>query len=207
MLTSRSPDTDRPAHSRDTSVPQRLARSAAVHPWRVVGVWSLILAASIVAIGTLIGSAFTADGSITTNPDSMKADQVVAENFSQADRTDDAIVIQSPQLTSDDPAFRTFVDDLRASVASTDAADTVRDPYADDGYGISQDGHAAVITLVLGHDAETGSRRSSTRSMPPTRTPPSSSTSPARTPSTTTSPSSRIRPHRRASCSSASRPP
>lgn len=157
MLTSRSPDIDRPRmHSRDTSVPQRLARTAAVHPWRVVSVWGLILAASIVAIGTLIGSAFTADGSITTNPDSMKAGQVVAENFSQADRTDDAIVIQSPQLTSDDPEFRTFVDDLRASVASTDAADTVRDPYADDGYGISQDGHPAVVALVLGHDAETG---------------------------------------------------
>jgi RND superfamily putative drug exporter len=141
---------------RGTSVPQRLARSAAVHPWRVVSVWALILAASVVAIATLIGSAFSSDGTITTNPDSSKAGQVLAENFSQADRTDDAIIIHSAQLTSEDPAFRGFVADLRASVETTGAAQTVRDPYASNGYGISQDGHAAVITLVLGHDAESG---------------------------------------------------
>jgi RND superfamily putative drug exporter len=141
---------------RGTSVPQRLARSAAVHPWRVVSVWALILAASVMAIATLIGSAFSSDGTITTNPDSSKAGQVLAENFSQADRTDDAIIIHSAQLTSEDPAFRGFVADLRASVETTGAAQTVRDPYASNGYGISQDGHAAVITLVLGHDAESG---------------------------------------------------
>jgi RND superfamily putative drug exporter len=60
-------------HPRATSVPQRVARSAAIHPWRVVAAWGLALIASVVAIGSLIGSAFTSDGSITTHPDSMKA--------------------------------------------------------------------------------------------------------------------------------------
>src|SRR5687768_6901019 len=152
-----SKDSDRQhVHPRATSVPQRLARTAAVHPWRVVAVWGLILAASVVAIGTLIGSAFTGDGSITTNPDSMKADQVVAANFSQAGRTDDAVVIASAQLTSEDAAFRGFVADLLSSIEATGAAQTVRDPYADDGSGISENGHAAVITLVLGNDPEAG---------------------------------------------------
>lgn len=59
----------------------------------------MILSASVVAIATLIGSAISADGSITANLDSMKAGQVIAESFSQAVRTDDAIAIQSPQLT------------------------------------------------------------------------------------------------------------
>jgi RND superfamily putative drug exporter len=141
---------------RATSGPQRLARAAAVHPWRVVAAWALVLAASVVAIGTLIGSAFTSDGSITTNPDSMKAQQVLADNFSQADRTDDAIIIHSAQLTSEDPQFRGFVADLRSAVEATGAAQTVRDPYAANGFGISEDGHAAVVTLVLGHDPEAG---------------------------------------------------
>ena len=49
-------------HPRATSVPQRLARTAAVHPWRVVAVWGLILATSVVAIG----SPFGLDATVTT---------------------------------------------------------------------------------------------------------------------------------------------
>ena len=118
--------------------------------------WGLVLLASMVAIATLIGSAFTSDGSITSNPDSMKAEQVLAENFSQADRIDDAVIIYSADLTADDPEFQAFVGDVRSSIEATGAAQTVRDPYAADGSGISGDGHAAVVTLVLGPDPETG---------------------------------------------------
>ena len=54
------------------SFTQYLARVSAVHPWRVLTAWGLILAASVVAIGALIGSAFTSDGTLTTNPDSVQ---------------------------------------------------------------------------------------------------------------------------------------
>ena len=122
----------------------------------IVAAWGLILLVSMVAIGGLIGSAFTSDASLTTNPDSARAQQVLADNFSQGDRIDEAVVIYSAELTSDDPEFRAFVADVRSSIEATGAAQTVRDPYAADQSGISQDGHAAVVTLVLGHDSETG---------------------------------------------------
>src|SRR4051794_35899215 len=102
---SATPSTDRDgqlAHASGKSITQTLAEVSAVHPWRVLTAWGLILAASVVAIGTLIGSAFNSDGSITSNPDSVVAEQVLADNFSQADRIDDAVVIYSTQLTSDD---------------------------------------------------------------------------------------------------------
>ena len=191
MFATPSKNSDsRPGHASGTSITQRLARVSAVHPWRVVAAWGLILLASVVAIGGLIGSAFTSDGSITSNPDSVKADQVLAENFSQADRIDDAVIIYSAQLTSEDPEFRAFVADVRSSIEGTGAAQTVRDPYAADASGISEDGHAAVVTLVLGSDPETGIVEVIDEVAPPTPTPRSSSTSPAPTPSTTTSPSS-----------------
>ena len=157
MFATRSKDRERQlAHASGTSITQRLARSAAVHPWRVVVAWGLILLASMVAIATLIGSAFTSDGSITSNPESARAGQVMAENFSQGDRIDDAVIIYSADLTSEDPEFQAFVAEVRSSIEATGAAETVRDPYAADRSGISEDGHAAVVTLVLGHDAETG---------------------------------------------------
>jgi RND superfamily putative drug exporter len=157
MFSTRSKDRHgRQVQARGTSFTQRLAHAAAVHPWRVVVAWGLILAASIVAIGSLLGSAFSTEASLTTTPDSLKAEKVIADNFSQADRIDEAVIIHSAALTTDTPAFKAFVADVRASIEATGEVQTVRDPYAADLSGISKDQHAAVVTLVLGHDPETG---------------------------------------------------
>ena len=139
------------------SLTQRLARVSALHPWRIVAAWGLILAASIVAIGALIGSAFSSDASLTTTPDSTRAEQVLADNFSQGDRIDDAVVIYSAQLhhrqsgVQDVRHGRSVLD--RGHRRSPDRAG----PLRSQGEGrTSEDGHAAVVTLALGHDAETG---------------------------------------------------
>jgi RND superfamily putative drug exporter len=147
--------------ARETPAPssfttQSLARMSAHHPWRVVVVWGLLLVASVVTIGSLLGSAFTSDASLTTTPDSVKASRVLAENFTQGDRVDEAVIVYSPSFTSNDPEFKSFVADVRSSIRGTGAAETVRDPYAAGQSGISEDGHAAAVTLVLGHDSESG---------------------------------------------------
>ena len=133
-----------------------LARVSALHPWRVLAVWGLVLVASFISIGALIGSAFSSDGNLTSRPDSVIAEQVMSENFSQDDRIDDAVIIYSAKFSSHDPEFKTFVENTRSSIEGTGATQLVRDPYAVHGSGISRDGHAAVVTLVLGHDPETG---------------------------------------------------
>ena len=131
MLATRSKDGgSRLEYAGGTSITGRLARTAAVHPWRVVAAWGLILLVSMGAIGGLLGSAFTSDASLTTNPDSARAEQVVADNFSQGHRIDDAVIIYSAKLTSDAPEFKAFVADVRSSIEATGAAHTVRDPYA-----------------------------------------------------------------------------
>jgi RND superfamily putative drug exporter len=139
-----------------TSFTQSLARVSAHHPWRVLAAWGLILAASVVAIGALLGSAFTSDATLTTSPDSTKAAQVLADSFPSGDRTDEAVIIRSAKLTADDSEFKAFVADVRSSIADTGATQTVRDPYAAQQPTISKDGHAVVVTLVLGHDPEAG---------------------------------------------------
>jgi RND superfamily putative drug exporter len=135
---------------------QRLAQTSALHPWRVLAGWGLVLIASIVMIMGLIGSAFTSDATITSNPESLRAEQVLADNFSQADRVDDVVVIRSDQLTSDDQEFRSFVAEVRASIEDSGAVRAVRDPYDAEESSISSDGHAAVVTLALGPEPETG---------------------------------------------------
>ena len=139
-----------------TSFTQSLARGSAHHPWRVLAAWGLVLVASVVAIGSLIGTAFTADATLTTEPESTKAAKVLAANFNQGDRIDEAVIVHSTKLTADTPQFKAFVADVRSSIEDTGAAQTVRDPYTADQPAISEDGHAAVVTVVLGHGSETG---------------------------------------------------
>lgn len=43
-------------HGQGTSITQRLSRAAALHPWRVVVAWGLVLTASVVIIGTSAGT-------------------------------------------------------------------------------------------------------------------------------------------------------
>jgi RND superfamily putative drug exporter len=139
------------------SVTQRLAYVSALRPGRVLAVWALVLVASVLAIGGLLGSALSSDATITTNPDSVRASDVLSENFSNRNHVDEAIIINSPRLATTDPAFRGFVQDLRSSLADTGAVHTVGDPYAPGAEAaISKDGHAVAVTVMLGDDPETG---------------------------------------------------
>src|ERR1700754_2466753 len=113
----------------DTSLTQRLARTSAMHPWRIVAAWGLVLVASVAAIAGLLGSALNSDSSITTHPESMRADEALVASFPQSDRVDEAVVICSAQHTADDAEFREFVAGLRSALVRTGATRSVGDPY------------------------------------------------------------------------------
>jgi putative drug exporter of the RND superfamily len=139
------------------SLTQRLARVSAVHPGRVLGVWALVLAASVLAIGGLLGSALSSDATITSNPDSVRASDLLSRNLPAGDHVDEAVIIHSPRLVTTDPAFRGFVSDVRSSLFDTGATQTVGNPYAPRAAAaVSQDGHAVAVTVRLGHDPENG---------------------------------------------------
>ncbi|HEX5086404.1 MAG TPA: MMPL family transporter [Nocardioides sp.] len=112
--------------------------------------------ASAVAIAGLLGSALNSDASITTHPESMRASEVLADNFPDAGSFDEAVVIRSDRHTTDDRAFRQFVAEVRSSLQQTGTTHTVGDPYAGDPTAISEDDHAALVTLTLGSDPDTG---------------------------------------------------
>ena len=157
MSSTRSKDRDgRVAHARSASTTQRLTRMAAGHPWRVVAAWGLVLLVSVMLIGTLLGSAFTSDAGVTTNPDSAEAENVIADNFSRGDRVDEAVVISSVDVGAETAQFKAFVADVRASIEGTGATQAVRDPYSLEHMAISDDGHAVVVSLVLDQDPQTG---------------------------------------------------
>jgi putative drug exporter of the RND superfamily len=146
--------TERPGGA---SFTQRLARASALHPWRVVAAWLVVLGVSVVLIGGLLGSALSSDGSLTNRPESVRADEMLSSSFPHGDQVDEAVVIRSAELNATDPQFQAFVSGLRSSLEATGATEVVGDPYAGAGpAGVSEDGHAVAVAVTLGADPEAG---------------------------------------------------
>jgi hypothetical protein len=144
-------------HVGGRSVTRRLARVSTVHPGRVLGVCALVLVASVLAIGGSLGSALSSDATITSNPDSVRASDLLSRNLPAGEHVDEAVIIHSPRLVTTDPAFRGFVSDVRSSLFDTGATQTVGNPYAPrTAAAVSKDGHAVAVTVRLGHDPEDG---------------------------------------------------
>jgi RND superfamily putative drug exporter len=158
MLGRSSPATDEvPTRTTRGSVTRRLARRSALHPWRVIVAWILVVGASMAIIAVLLESALSSEGSLTNSPESVRADETLSRSFDQRDQVDEAVVIRSTQLTATDPEFKTFVADLRSSLEDTGATASVGQPYAQGpSSGISQDQHAVAVTVALADDPETG---------------------------------------------------
>jgi len=139
------------------SYTQRLARVSAHHPWRMLALWGVILVASFAAIGMLLASALTTEASITTRPDSVVADDLLAASFPDNQTVDEIVIISSPDIPTSDSDFMAFVGDVRSALEDTGVVADVGDPYAADGHGtVSSDGQAVAVTVVLGHDPEEG---------------------------------------------------
>jgi RND superfamily putative drug exporter len=121
----------------------------------MLATWAVVLLASFLAIGTLLGSALTTDQQITTNPESKRAADLILEGFPRQDGTDEIVVLHARELTADDQAFQQYVSEVRAALMGTEATRTVSDPFASaSGSAISQDGRAVLLAIAMGPDAE-----------------------------------------------------
>ncbi len=139
------------------SITQRLARFSAAHPWRMLATWGVVLLASFVAIGTLLGSALTTDQDITTNPESKQAADLMMQGFPRQDGASEFVIVHSATSSAEEPEFRAFVGEVQSALDGTGATRAVADPYAaENSTAISQDGQAVLLAVTMGADADEG---------------------------------------------------
>ena len=98
-----------------------IARTSARHPWRAISAWLTMLGIAIALISTLLGSALTteATGTLTNNPESMQADNLLSERLGD-NSTGEIVVVRSTTLTVDDPAYRAYVEQLYGELTALD---------------------------------------------------------------------------------------
>ncbi len=99
---------------------RNLARMSAEHPWRTIGAWAATLVVAGALIVVFLGDALTTEDDFTGTPESKAAGLLVDERMpatEEADAIDEVLVVRGQGLSVDDPAFRSAVERLLASVA------------------------------------------------------------------------------------------
>ncbi|MDR9449773.1 MAG: MMPL family transporter, partial [Acidimicrobiia bacterium] len=130
----------------------RWAGAAALHPWRFITIWLIILVvAGFFATG--IGDVLTDQGDLAVATESSQADDLIADHFDQkAHPAREFVVVESETLTANDPSFATAVDELVDDLRSTETVGSAVS-YRDGIPGLtSEDGHTALIAVALAGD-------------------------------------------------------
>jgi len=128
----------------------RVSRAAALHPWRTLGAWAVLLVVAFGASGMMNASSDTA----TAGTEATTAKILIEERLREQTPPEEFIIVESQTTTTDEAAFAGFVDSLVGDLEALGEVDSVAS-YRNSGEGlVSEDGHTALVTARLIGDEE-----------------------------------------------------
>ncbi|MBA8803366.1 RND superfamily putative drug exporter [Nocardioides ginsengisegetis] len=111
----------------------------------------MVLALALLSSAMLLGSALTTEGSIKSEPDSLKGFNLIDDRFPARNEVTEYVVVRSESGTAAD--LRATVARLRTDLAAADGVKDVGDPFATGAGGlVSQDGTAVLVPVVMNDD-------------------------------------------------------
>src|SRR4051794_28312706 len=135
--------------------PSRLAAFATRRPRRVLAVWGLLVLVSLGLVSGLLDSGLTPDGTLTNNPESLQAKDLIDARLPNRNKVDEVIVVRSESAVVSDPAFSQQVRSLVRDARATGAVRSIQ-TYLDGGGKelVSADRHATMVPLVLAEEKD-----------------------------------------------------
>jgi len=137
---------------------ERLARTSALHPWRTIGLWAVLVVLAVVATGSLLGSGLTSENKFRAGePGSVTADRLIEERLSGPHKVTDFVIVRSAELTIDDPAFKSYVLGVAGKIDAlgNDVVEATSTYYATNDPGLlSKDKRATLIAVVMAGDMD-----------------------------------------------------
>ena len=97
---------------------ERLARLGARRPWLTIAVWIVLLAIAAAVTVRLLGAATTTDLRLSGAYESQRADALLEERLRGPAKSAEIVIVQSPALTVDDPAFRARVEEVHQRIVA-----------------------------------------------------------------------------------------
>ena len=102
--------------------PESLARASSRHPWRTIVIWVVVIASMGVVSSRLLGDVLTQEFEFTNEPESVRAQQVIDERFSNGTEvaSTEFFIVRSEFLTIESPRFEEAVRGLQDDIATLD---------------------------------------------------------------------------------------
>jgi RND superfamily putative drug exporter len=141
--------------------PESLARASSRHPWRTLGIWVVLIGTMGFLSSQLLGDVLTQEFEFTNNPESVRAQDVIDEKFSEGNEvaSTEFFIVQSDSLSVEDPAFEAAVRDLQGEISQVNGGLLAGEPFTyydlaerspEQAAGlVSQDGRGTLIGVPL----------------------------------------------------------
>ena len=141
---------------------ENLARSSASYPWRVFGIWLVVIVAAIVMVVGFLEDGLTTKFDFVSNPE-VKQGEDLLEEIHGPKGTNEIVVFQSSKYTVDDPEYRRAVESLTADIAALGSEyvrlETIGNFYSTGAPAfVSEDRSATLIGFVMAGDFDTNSK-------------------------------------------------
>ena len=134
---------------------ESLVRSSALHPWRTVLIWVVVVIAALAITSQLFESAITTEDSFLGEPESATAKRLAEDRLRGAEKFTEFLIVASESLTVDEPAFREFVGSLTAEISqlAPEFIEGAFDYYSvGDESMVSEDRHTTLLNVIMAGD-------------------------------------------------------
>ena len=134
-----------------------LARISARRPWVTIGVWVALVVIALALIRTLLPSATTTELRLGSGYESQRASAALEDKLRGPKPLSELVIVQSPSLTVDDPAFRAKVEAVHAQITALgpDKVQLGLHYYlTNDPFLVSPDRRTTILSFVLAGDFE-----------------------------------------------------
>lgn len=136
-----------------------LARRCSCRPWATISIWLVLIAVSAGLTFTLLSGALTTDESFTNEPESKRAENLIEERL-RPEKIEEIVVVSSPKLTVDSPAYKRKVEALFNGITALGkdvVAEGTNYYVKRNKLLVSADRHATTLPFVMTGDQDTAS--------------------------------------------------
>jgi putative drug exporter of the RND superfamily len=100
--------------------PESLARASSRRPWRTIVIWVVVIASMGFVSSRLLGDVLTQEFEFTNEPESVRAQEVIDERFSNGEEvaSTEFFIVGSESLSVEDPRFEEAVRGLQEEIGT-----------------------------------------------------------------------------------------
>jgi len=127
-------------------------------PWITIIFWIVFIGLSVFVISRFLTSALTNDQSVTTEPESVKAEQLLADRLGSEEKLTEIVIVKGEEAKFSEASFRDFTTELEGKIKGLGGEvveSTVSFYSTDNPVFISKEEDAILLIVTLAGDLET----------------------------------------------------